>query len=182
MKEIRFHGRGGQGAVVATRILADAFFKEGRAVQAFPFFGVERRGAPVTAFVRIDDKDIRIRSEVYEPDYVVILDPSLIEVVDCLEGIKPKGIVLINTNKSPKEFNLGKGVKVTTVNAKAIALKYKLGTQSAPIVNTAILGAFSRAIGEVSLDSILDSIKQKISIKTDANIKAAREAYKKVKE
>lgn len=177
MKEVRFHGRGGQGAVVASAILATAAFKEGKNVQSFPFFGVERRGAPVTAFIRIDERPIRIRTQIYKPDYVVVLDPTLIEVVDVLQGIKSDGIMIINTNKKPEHLRLAKSVKIATCDATSIAVKYGLGSKTAPIVNTSILGAFSKATGMVGLDSILESIKERITIKSKENVQAAQEAY-----
>lgn len=180
MKEIRFHGRGGQGAVVATRILADAAFSEGKDVQAFPFFGVERRGAPVASFTRIDEKKIRIRTQIYEPDYVAVLDPTLLEAVNVIQGLKPGGIVLINTNRKPQDFDLGEGVKVVTCDVTSIAVKYGLGSRAAPIVNTSMLGAFSKATGLVGLESIVQSIRKMVPAKADANIQAAREAYESV--
>jgi len=176
VREIRFHGRGGQGAVVASTILAEAAFIEGSQVQAFPFFGVERRGAPVTAYARIAKKKIRIRSAIYEPDYIVVLDPTLIGVVDVAKGVRSGGMVLVNTNKSPKDFKFRKDVKVVTVDATSIAKRHGLGTRMTPIVNTPMLGALARIIEEVSLDSIIASIKKKIIIKTDENVKAAMEA------
>ena len=91
MREIRFHGRGGQGAVIASKILAEAFFREGKYVQSFPAFGAERRGAPVAAFTRVDENPIRIRTQIYAPDTVVVLDPSLLESADITSGLKPKG-------------------------------------------------------------------------------------------
>lgn len=181
MKEIRFHGRGGQGAVVASRILAEAAFKEGGWVQAFPFFGVERRGAPVTAYARIDEQRIRIKSEIYQPDYIVVLDPTLIGVVDVVQGLKSRGLVLINTTKSPEDFDFSKRFKVATINATAIALKYGIGPRATPIVNTAILGAFAKVSGEVKLNSVIASIREKVLMKTEKNIEAAREAYNSVK-
>ena len=111
MIEIRFHGRGGQGAVIGANILAQAAFKEGKDVQAFPYFGVERRGAPVTAFTKIDHRPVRIKSQIYEPDYVVVLDASLLKAVDVDQGLKPGGIVLINTDKDPKDIKDVKGRK-----------------------------------------------------------------------
>jgi len=108
IKEIRFHGRGGQGAVTAADILAVASFKDGKFCQAFPVFGTERRGAPVAAFVRISDSFIRIRSQIYSPDYVVVQDSSLIDVIDVADGLVPGGIILINTEKNAEEFNIKK--------------------------------------------------------------------------
>ncbi len=150
---------------------------EGNDVQAFPFFGVERRGAPVTAYARIAKKKIRIRSAIYEPDYIVVLDPTLVGVVDVAKGIKPGGAVLVNTNKASTHFKFGKDVKVATVDATSIAKKYGLGTRMTPIVNTSMLGALARIIEEVGMDSIIASIKKKIKVLTDENVKAAMEAY-----
>jgi pyruvate ferredoxin oxidoreductase gamma subunit/2-oxoisovalerate ferredoxin oxidoreductase gamma subunit len=104
MIEIRFHGRGGQGSVVASKILATSIFLDGKYSQSFPAFGVERRGAPVTAFLRVDDKPIRIRTEIYEPDHIIILDPLLVDQVPLAEGLKKEGIVIINSSKKPGEF------------------------------------------------------------------------------
>ncbi len=101
MIEVRFHGRGGQGVVTAADILAMAAFYDGKFCQSFPFFGVERRGAPVMAFSRIDDRPVRMRSQIYTPDYVVVQDPTLLEIIDVTSGLKDEGIVIINTEKSP---------------------------------------------------------------------------------
>ena len=104
MIEIRFHGRGGQGAVIASNILAEAAFKEGKYVQAFPFFGIERRGAPILSFTRIDEKAIRIKNQIYNPDCIVVLDPTLIDAVDVTSGLKENGLILLNTDKN-RNFN-----------------------------------------------------------------------------
>lgn len=180
--EIRFHGRGGQGAVVAGEILALAAFKEGKYVSAFPYFGVERRGAPVTAFARISDKPIRIRSQIYTPDYVVVLDAALIKQVDVLYGLKDNGGILINTSKHPTEINFRKKIrKIATVNATEIAIEEGLGSKTAPIVNTAILGAFSRMSGVVGIDSIKESIFEMVPAKREENVRAAEKAYNSVR-
>jgi len=179
MIEVRFHGRGGQGAVTAANILASAAFKEGKYVQAFPFFGVERRGAPVTAFTRIDERPIRIKTQIYEPDVVVVLDPSLLDTVDVTAGLKDDGIVIINTEKSKEEVLeklKKKPSKLALVDATTIALEV-LGL---PITNTAILGAVSKATGLVKLESVQEAIKEVFSGSLgDKNAKAAEEAYNK---
>ena len=177
MIEIRFHGRGGQGAVVASNMLADAAFREGKHVQAFPFFGVERRGAPVSSFTRINDIPIKIRSQVYNPDYVIVLDSTLIDIIDVTSGLKRNGIIIINTDKKPSDFNLS--FKVATIDATSIALDNKLGSKMAPIVNTSILGAFAKVSGIVSLESIILAIKESDISKKEDNIKAAEMAYQK---
>ena len=139
MIEIRFHGRGGQGAVTAANILAEAAFREGNDIQAFPYFGVERRGAPVTAFTKIDKKPIRVKSQIYEPDYVVVLAAQLVESINVAEGLKLNGIVVINSNNPPETFKESVKGRVATVDARKIAINNNLGTKTAPIVNTAVL-------------------------------------------
>jgi len=173
MQEIRFHGRGGQGAVIASVLLACAAFKEGKEVQAFPFFGVERRGAPVTAYTRISDEKIRIKGPIYSPGYVIVLDPTLLEVVDVTKGLKDGGSILVNSDK--------KNGKTATVDANLIASELGLGTKSSPIVNTAILGAFSKFTNLVKLDSVIECIRERVPRKVEENVKAAEEAHKKVR-
>jgi 2-oxoacid:acceptor oxidoreductase gamma subunit (pyruvate/2-ketoisovalerate family) len=180
MIQIRFHGRGGQGSVVASQILVEAAFREGKYVQAFPYFGVERRGAPVTAFAKIDDNPIRDRSEIYTPDYVVVLDPSLVTVVNVVEGLKEDGAVLINTEKRPEELELSDVKTVATVDATSIAINHGLGSKTAPIVNSAILGALSKVSGLVSLDSLTASIMATAPAKREENAAAAKDAYERV--
>ena len=180
MVEIRFHGRGGQGTVIASKILADAVSKEDKYVQAFPQFGVERRGAPVFAFIRIDDQPIYIRSKIIAPDHVIVVDPSLIDAIDVTEGLKKGAFILINSGHKPREFKLGKGFRVFTIDANEIAIKYKLGSKAAPIVNTAILGAVPRIFDFVKLDSILQAVRDGVPVNPDDNAAAAREAYDSV--
>ncbi len=183
MMEIRFHGRGGQGAVVASKILATSIFLEGKYSQSFPAFGVERRGAPVTAFLRVDDKPIRIRTEIYEPDHLVVLDPLLVEQVPLSSGLKQDGIVIINSNKKPEEFSdMFKGFRVATVPAGKIAVKYHLGTPQSPIVNTAILGAVAKVLEIVSVEHLIEGIKIDVPAHTENNAAAAQEAYQTVSE
>lgn len=183
MVEIRFHGRGGQGAVIASKLLANAMFLEGKYVQSFPKFGVERRGAPVEAFLRMDYKPINLRCAIYTPDHVVVLDPTLIEQIDITLGLKEGGIIVINSENSPSYFNerFKKRFRVATVDASGIAVKYRLGTRVQPIVNTAMCGAFAKATGLVSLSSVLKSIMEEAPIKKEANAEAASEAYNLLK-
>jgi 2-oxoacid:acceptor oxidoreductase gamma subunit (pyruvate/2-ketoisovalerate family) len=180
MIEIRFHGRGGQGAVVASAVLASALFYDGRYVQAFPAFGVERRGAPVMAFTRWDYKPIRVRTNVYQPDHVIVLDWTLIlEGVDVVTGLKENGWILINSSKDLEIGDFSK-YKVAIVDAGAIAVRHKLGTATAPVVNTAILGAFSKMTGMVTIGSVIRAIHENVPDKREENVAAAREAYSKV--
>jgi 2-oxoacid:acceptor oxidoreductase gamma subunit (pyruvate/2-ketoisovalerate family) len=179
MVEIRFHGRGGQGTVVASKILADAIAKEGDWVQAYPEFGVERRGSPVVAFIRIDSRPIYDKSRIYAPDSVVVVDPTLVEAIDITEGLKPGGTIIINSDRKPEDFAFHGKFKVRTVNATEIAVKNKLGSLAAPIVNTAIAGAVVKVLGLAKLESLAAAIREGISIKPEDNVKAAREAYER---
>jgi 2-oxoisovalerate ferredoxin oxidoreductase gamma subunit len=179
MIEIRIHGRGGQGAVIASEVLAAAFFKEGKYVQAFPAFGVERRGAPVAAFTRVDDQPIRIRHFIYEPDHILILDPTLMKNTDVDSGLKENGWILINTDRAPKVFSQFSRFRVATVDANRIALEYKLGSPTAPIVNTAILGAFSKITGLITIKSIIEAVEEFVPMNRAGNAAATKEAYER---
>lgn len=181
MIEIRFHGRGGQGVVVASEVLADAAFHEGKRVQSFPAFGVERRGAPVMAFTRIADKPIRIRCQIYQPDHIVILDPTLLEVLDVTAGLKAGGAVLLNSAEDPSAFGLHDRFRVATVDANHIAFKYRLGPRNAPIVNTAILGAFSRLTGIVGLEALSAAVRAAVPNRPEENIAAVQEAAESIR-
>ena len=158
MTEIRFHGRGGQGAVSASNILANAAFIEGRYVQAFLLIGAERRGAPVVAYTRIDDKPIRNRSQIYSPDYVVVLDPNLSNIVDVAGDVKPSGTIFVNSDRDGGALHLNSEARTVTLDVTAIALKHGLGVSTAPIVNTSVLGAFARISGAVGIDALLTAI------------------------
>ena len=181
MLELRLHGRGGQGTVVAAKVLAEALCSEGKFVQAFPEYGVERRGAPVRAFLRIKDDVVYERSKIYEPDHVIVFDPALIGFVGLTEGLKTGGWIIVNTTRKPKELGLDSKFKVATVAAKEIALKYHLGTESSPIVNTAILGGVIKVLKLCSLESLLDAVRQGVPIKKEENVKAAEESYEKIR-
>ncbi|HID74257.1 MAG TPA: pyruvate ferredoxin oxidoreductase [Thermoplasmata archaeon] len=181
MIEVRFHGRGGQGAVIASRLLAEAAFIEGKDVQAFPFFGVERRGAPVTAFTKMDNRPIRVKSEVYEPDYVIVLDTALLEYIDVAQGLKEDGRLIINAPVSMADgYRERLGVPCDVVDGTRIAIEHGLGSREAPIVNTSMVGAFARASGLVGIESVAEAVRRHVRRKVDANIAAARDAYEKV--
>lgn len=177
MVEIRFHGRGGQGTVVASKILADAIAKEGNWVQAYPEYGVERRGSPVVAYLRIDSKQIYDKSKVYTPDHIVVVDPTLVGTVDVTEGLKPGGMIIINTDRKPEEFSFGDKFKVRTVNATEIAVKHKLGSLASPIVNTAMVGAVAKILGVATFYSLEEAIREGVPVKPEDNVLAARETY-----
>ena len=176
MIEIRIHGRGGQGAVLASQILSYAYFLEGSYSQSFPSFGVERRGAPVSAFVRTSDHFINNRYEVLNPDYVIILSSKLAEIIDVTAGLKENGIVFINSDDSNISQKLGEA-KVVSSNVTAIALENRLGSIYMPIVNVPILGVFSRCTGKPSLNSLIKAIPRFIPANVDRNIKAIESAY-----
>jgi pyruvate ferredoxin oxidoreductase gamma subunit/2-oxoisovalerate ferredoxin oxidoreductase gamma subunit len=182
MQEIRFHGRGGQGAVIGSEALAHAFFIENKYVQAFPAFGVERRGAPVTAFCRIHDRPIHLRSQIYEPDHVVVLDASLLDTVDVTLGLKKGGTVLVNGRRDPGDYSgaVDPIYQVWVVDAGSIAVEYRLGSPTNPIVNTAVLGAFSRATALVEIASVEQAIEEYVPVQKENNRKAARAAYDRV--
>lgn len=182
MRELRFHGRGGQGTVVASKLLAVALFLEGRQVQSFPMFGVERRGAPVTAFLRVDDAPILLRCEILEPDDLVVLDPTLVEAVDVTAGLKPGGSILINSDRPPEGYpRLLERFRVATVDASRIATRHGLGSQTQPIVNTAILGAFAANAGLVQLESVCEAIRAEVPTHAEENVNAAVEAARAVR-
>ncbi len=174
--EIRWHGRGGQGAVTSAELLARAAIGEGKYAQAFPSFGPERRGAPVVAFVRIGGQErIRIRGEVTDPDVVVVLDPGLLRVVNVTAGLRPNGVIAINTAKPPEQIGqeLGKGSRLATVNATKIAREI-LGV---PITNTTMIGAVVRATGVVKLESLFEPLRQRFARLAERNIEAMTRAY-----
>ena len=179
--EICFHGRGGQGAVTAANLLAAAALQDGnKGVQAFPFFGAERRGAPVRAFARISEEEIHLRSEIYNPDIVIVLDESIMDIVDVLKGVKDDGKILINTRQKPDEFAFSKKYHVATVDATGIALKYEILVGGIPVVNTPILGSIPRILDRVTLPSIQDVIRSKWTGKKELgerNVKATQDAY-----
>ena len=175
MKEIRIHGRGGQGSVTAAELLAQAAFKDGKYSQAFPAFGVERRGAPVQAFTRIGDEKIRTRAQIYRPDIILVQDSTLLEVVDVFSGLIDDGIAIINTSKSADELGIDHPAKIITIDATGVALKF-LGR---PITNTTMLGAFAGATGLVAIESLVAMIRDRFPGKLgEKNELAIREAYR----
>ena len=175
MIEVRFHGRGGQGAVTSAELVALAAIEEGKFAQGFPSFGPERRGAPVVAFSRVNDQTIRLRSRVYEPDVAVVLDPSLLKIVDPSHGLKAGGLLIINTDKSIEQIRdqFGYRARLAAVNADLIAHE-ELGL---PIVNTTMLGALVRGTGIVRLDSLVPPLKARFGRGAERNLKALRRAY-----
>jgi pyruvate ferredoxin oxidoreductase gamma subunit len=184
MFQIRLHGRGGQGVVSGAEMLSVAAFLEGRHAQAFPSFGSERMGAPVMAFCRIDDKEIRSREPVLHPDAVIIQDPTLLHQVDLFSGLRPKGHVLINSTRSFEELGLtglsngARGFVLCSLPATELALKHV----GRPLPNAALLGGFAAVTGLITLASVLAAIEQKFPAAiAQKNVAAAREAFELVR-
>lgn len=180
MQEIRFHGRGGQGTVVASILLAKAFFRAGYDVQTFPLFGVERRGAPVEAYLRLDKQKILARNNVYTPDHVVVQDAKLLQNVDVTKGLKPGGWILLNMAGPPLKLETYKGFRLAWVDATQIAIDCGLGTRTHPIINTAMIGAFAKMMNRPPLSTITEAIQAEITTQRSHNIQAAQKAYEQV--
>ena len=179
--EVRWHGRGGQGAWTASELLAKAAIHEGKYIQSFPEFGPERMGAPVRAFTRISDKPIRLHCSVYSPDVVVVLDPTLMATVPVTEGLKQNGAVVVNTGEEPsrmkEKLKISDGT-VWAIPATEIAIKI-LGR---PITNTAMLGAVARATNIVSMESIEKAVKERFPAQlAEKNIEVIKEAFKEAR-
>jgi len=185
--EIRWHGRGGQGAKTAALLFADAALSEGKYIQAFPEYGPERMGAPVQSFNRISDDPITLHCGISNPKYVVVLDPTLMSSVDVLAGVPDDGMIVINTSKSPEEIKASfknKNVKTFTVDASRIAKE----TMGRDIPNTPMLGAMAAATGLLNYERLLKDLEQKLSKKFASkkeiiagNLNAVKRAYEEVK-
>jgi pyruvate ferredoxin oxidoreductase gamma subunit len=180
MFQVRIHGRGGQGVVTAAELLSVAAYLEGGHAQAFPSFGSERMGAPVVSFCRIDDKEIRLREPILEPDALIVQDPTLFKAIDVCQGLRPTGYLLVNSNRSLTELHLDAiakqlpGGHVLTVPASELAHKYV----GRPLPNAALLGAFARLTGIVQLKSVTTAIREAFGEKiAEANVAAATAAY-----
>jgi len=173
--EIRWHGRGGQGGVTSAELVAQAAISEGRYGQAFPSFGPERRGAPVLAFIRVSNQPIRLRMEITEPDVIVVLDPGLLPIVNVTSGLKPGGIAVVNTRKSPEEIREEFKIdwQIATVNATRIAREL-LGV---PITNTTMIGALVRVTGLVNMESLVAPVEHRFGRLAERNINAMKRAY-----
>ncbi len=183
MFQVRIHGRGGQGVVTAAELLSVAAFLEGRHAQAFPSFGSERTGAPVVAFCRMDDREIRLREPVMQPDALIIQDPTLLHQVDVFGGLRPDGYILINTTRTFAALGLSDFVRgfhanhLCTVPATELALRHV----GRPLPNAALLGGFAAVSGQLSLASVAAAIREKFPGKVgEGNVSAATEAYEYV--
>ena len=178
MKEIRIHARAGQGAITTAALLGYAYFLKGMYPYAFPNFGAARMGAPMNAFVRVDVKPVRLRSQIYEPDYVIIVDPTLMRGFNCFSGLRENGIVIPNEKEGAEFPKIKAKQKIFPVPANDIALK----TIGRPLGNTALLGAYAQATQELDLNTIIEAVKKRFSGKAqEANIEAARQGYEYIK-
>jgi pyruvate ferredoxin oxidoreductase gamma subunit len=175
MIEVRIHGRGGQGAVTSAELLALAAIGEGKYAQAFPSFGPERRGAPVQAFVRVNDKPIRVRAEVKQPDVVAVLDPGLLDIVDVTGGLKDSGTIIVNTKKTAQEIKskFGNRWRVAVVDASTIARE----TIGVAIVNTTMIGAILQVTGMVNMASLEEPLMHRFGPRAGSNLQACKKAY-----
>lgn len=183
LTEIRLHGRGGQGAVFAATAIAEAAFREGKHVQAFGIYGAERRGAPVTAFVRVGDKAEMPRCQIQQPDIVVSFDVNLPRE-QVLKGLKASGQLLVNCESGEKvvEFCNGRGYDVRFVDASGIAMRNGLASVGIPMINTVMLGAVASVSGVCSLETLQDVLRDKIPRSVENNLNAAREGFEGVRE
>src|ERR1035437_1978654 len=179
MIEVRWHARGGQGAVTSVELLAVAAIGAGNYAQGFPSFGPERRGAPIAAFSRIDEKKIKVRSGIYEPDVVIVLDASLIGLVNVIDGLKPGGKLIVNTPKTPEEIKkeLNFSGVVATVDGTGIARK-EMGV---PIANTTMIGALLKVTGVMGLEAMKDAVEHRFGRIAQKNLTAMKRAYEEIK-
>jgi len=181
MLEIRFHGRGGQGAVTSAEMMAVAAIQKNKYAQAMPAFGAERRGAPVLAFTRIDDSPVEVRQEILEPDIVVVLDPNLLGSIPVAMGLKPTGVLVLNTSKPAaairKILDLDGSTRLALVDATKIAREL-IGR---PITNTTMLGALLKADGVLDPEDLVEPLKERFGKIAPRNIEAMNRAYKETK-
>lgn len=185
MVEVRWHGRGGQGAKTASYLLAESAAADGRYVQAYPEYGAERSGAPIRSYTRISDRPIRTHSGVRNPDIVVVLDPTLLLSVDVCEGVKPEGVILVNSEDSPEQVKGrldAKQARVYTVPATRIAME----TLKRPIPNTPMMGALVRVMGTLDIEKVKEDVRKRFSARfrpevVEANVNALQRAFEEVR-
>ncbi len=178
MKEIRIHARAGQGAITTAALLGYAYFLKGMYPYAFPNFGAARMGAPMNAFVRVDNKPVRLRSQIYEPDYIIVADATLLRGYNCFSGLKDNGIAIINEKEGVQIPKVKASQKVFLLPANEIALK----TIGRPLGNTVLLGAYAAATGEIALEGLIEAIRKRFSGKAqEGNIEAAKQGFAFIK-
>jgi 2-oxoisovalerate ferredoxin oxidoreductase gamma subunit len=173
MIEIKFRGRGGQGAVIASEILGRAFFLEGKFPQCFSLFGGERRGAPVVGFLRVDEEPILLKCQIKHPDQLILFDLSLMDEKEISEELKPGGVILINTDRGIDSFGGLRRFGIGLIDAGPIARKVGLGGTS----NTAVLGAYARLTNLVHIETLVETVKAMVPAKVEANVQAVKDAY-----
>lgn len=174
MREIRIHARAGQGAITTANILGEAYFIKGVHAYAFPHFGAARMGAPMNAFVRVDNKPVRIRSQIYEPDFVIVVDSSLMRSVNCLAGLKDDGIAVINQREGIQIPKAKLKQRIYVVPANKIAQQ----AFGRPLGNTALLGAYAAATGEIDLETMQEAVRKRFSGKIqEGNLQAVRQGF-----
>ncbi|RKY40165.1 MAG: pyruvate ferredoxin oxidoreductase [Candidatus Omnitrophota bacterium] len=179
MKELKIFARAGQGAITTAAILGEAFFYEGLYAYAFPHFGAARMGAPMNAFLRFDRSPVRMRSQIYEPDYIVVIDPTLLYSENCFKGLKKEGIAIVAIREG-MSFSIPEGINIVTLEAEKIAQEI-IGK---PFSNTVLLGAFSKATGEIKLESVLKAVEKRFKEKLEVlekNLAAVKKGYELVK-
>ncbi len=178
MKEIRIHARAGQGAITTAALLGYAYFLKGMYPYAFPNFGAARMGAPMNAFVRVDARPVRLRSQIYTPDYVLVVDPTLMRGFNCFSGLKEEGVAIVNGKEGMDMPKVKARQRVIVVPAAEIALR----TIGRPLANTALIGAFAAATGELDLKDILEVVEKRFGGKAkEGNIEAVKEGYNYVR-
>ncbi|MFH0738365.1 MAG: 2-oxoacid:acceptor oxidoreductase family protein [Candidatus Omnitrophota bacterium] len=179
MKEIRIHARAGQGAITTAALLGYVYFLKGQYPYAFPHFGAARMGAPMNAFVRVDSKPVRLRSQIYDPDYLIIVDATLMRGFNCFSGLKDNGIAIVNEREGIQIPKVKPKQKIFVVPANEIAMR----TIGRPLGNTTLLGAYAAATGEIRLEDLLEAIKKRFSGKVlEGNLQAAKEGFDFIKE
>ena len=179
MREIRIHARAGQGAITTANILGEAYFLKGMYAYAFPHFGAARMGAPMNAFVRVDDKPVRIRSQIYEPDFVIIVDASLMRGFNCLSGLGDDGVAVISQREGVQIPKAKLKQRIYAVPANKIAQE----TIGRPLGNTALLGAYAAATGEIDLETMQNAVRERFTGKVqEGNLQAVRQGFEYIKE
>lgn len=179
MKEIKIFARAGQGAITTASILGEAFFNQDIYAYAFPSFGAARMGAPMNAFLRFDNKPVRLRSQIHNPDYVIVIDPTLIKTENCFKGMKKDGIAIVAVREDTEKINVPNGVRLVTLPAEKIAMEV-IGR---PFSNTILVGAFAKATGQLKIESVYESIKKRFAAKVevlDKNIEAVKRGFEAV--
>lgn len=183
MIALRIAGRGGQGVVLASKILAEAFFEAKWWVQAFPSFGAERRGAPVSAFLRVDAQEITLRCGIERPDWLILFDAELLSLPDIVSALSPKTSLVLNARQVPPLSREGdRPAQVFVVDAMATARRWGLSRAALPVINTAMVGAFARASGLLDFPAVGEALNRLVPSAKDANTAAAKDAYERVRE